>query len=466
MFTIEAGIAAISLQGVFAKRFVKNLEPCHVPPQNKPYMRIVRLLELAFFREYQRLIDDNVIWLGSNFASTNSDFYQNPERRESYGCIVATMAALRYNFKDGRSMFVSKQTLNEGASNLLACTIGKLDQMETVNSFKRFDAPHTGKGVGAWLAFEHEAKGLLPKYVGYHCTDGASNAVASVNEYELLTEMNRDTPINHQKCLAHQTNRSAKFASGTGDFKDCSNKELRDVLDKAHVIIARVHRSPARIKVIKDVQRTAKRSFVGMPSLGVPTRWDSANREVASLNRVMGDFNQGLQQLISGIDKDKLVNKKDGKKLPTTDFTFTTPDKLILRQFECGSEPCVMLSKFFQLNAATSHETVFVTAAYLALMRQTSFVMYEDISHTDLIDLSARKKTVYVLSSTHIANENENGRNIQKMDSSIETFRKLYAQDMAERCGFCVDGLPVLKFPVETSIALLLNPLYGGMCYK
>ena len=73
-------------------------------------------------------------------------------------------------------------------------------------AFKTFEGAHTGRGVGLWLKQQHEDKGLLPQYVGYHCTDGASNAVASANEYELLTEMNRGSSINHQKCLAHQTN--------------------------------------------------------------------------------------------------------------------------------------------------------------------------------------------------------------------------------------------------------------------
>ena len=464
LFTIEAGIAATSLQGVFAKDFVQHLEPRHIPPQNMAYMRIVRILELAFYHEYFRLIADNIVWLGSNFASTNSDFYRNPERRESYGCIVATMAAKRYNLKNGRTAFISTQTLNEGKREILACEAGQVEQLETVNSFKRFDAAHTGKGIGAWLAKEHESKGLLPQYVGYHCTDGASNAVASVNEYELLTEINRETPINHQKCLAHQTNRSAKYASGTGDFVNCANKLLRDVLGKAHTIIARVHRSSSRIEVMRNVQRTAKRLHVAMPSPGVTTRWDSANREVASLNRVMGDYSKGLHILITGNDRDKLVGR-DGVPVPATDFTFTPADKLILRQFECGSEPCVSLSKFYQLNAATSHETLFVMAAYLAVMCESSFVMYDDISHSDLLDLSARKKTVYVLSSTHVATEEENGRNTQPMDVCIETFRRLYANDMEERCGFREDGLPTKKLPVETAIALLLNPLYGGKLF-
>ena len=79
LFTDEAGIAALALQGTFAKRYARNLDPLHTPPHNLLYMRIVRLLELAFFREYQRLIVDNVVWLGSDFASTNSDFFRNPE---------------------------------------------------------------------------------------------------------------------------------------------------------------------------------------------------------------------------------------------------------------------------------------------------------------------------------------------------------------------------------------------------
>jgi hypothetical protein len=462
LFTVEAGLAAIAVQGVFAKRFFCTLDPRHVPPHNLAYMRIVRLLELAIFREYRRLIDDNVLWLGTNFASTNSDFYRNSERRESYGCIVATMASLRYNFKNGRSLFVSKQTINEGASNLLACRYGHLSQCETVNSFKRFDGAHTGKGIGSWLMKEHELKGLLPQYVGYHCTDGASNAVASVNEYEALTEINRDSVIRHDKCLAHQTNRSAKYASGTGDFKLCSNKTLSDVLSKAHIIIARVHRSATRIEVMKQVQQLAKRKTIVIPTPGVVTRWDSSNREVASLNRIMGDYSKGLHILITGHDKEKLTST-EGKCLPLSDFTFTPNDKLILRQFECGSEPCVKLSKFYQLNKATSHETLFVTTAYLAMMRESSFLMYDDISHTELPDLKNRKKTVYVLSSEHVVTSETSGRNEQPMDTCIELFRQLYADDMEQRCGLTAKrGVPHNKLPSEIAIGVLLNPMYGG----
>ena len=136
---------------------------------------------------------------------------------------------------------------------------------------------------------------------------------------------------------------------------------------------------------------------------------------------------------------------------------------MILRQFECGSKARVLLSKFYQINAATSHETLFVTAVYLGMMKESSFVMYDDILHSDLVDLSTRKKTVNVLSSSHVVTEEESGRNTQPMDACIELFRKLYANDMAERCGFRLDGLPTKKLPVESAIEFLLNPLYGGL---
>jgi hypothetical protein len=55
LFAIEANLAAVALQGSMAKRFMHHLEPLHTPPQNVPFMRMVRLLDLAFHREYKRL---------------------------------------------------------------------------------------------------------------------------------------------------------------------------------------------------------------------------------------------------------------------------------------------------------------------------------------------------------------------------------------------------------------------------
>jgi hypothetical protein len=70
-----------------------------VPPHRVAFMRIARLLEQALFREYNRIVAENALLYGGNFASTNSDFYTNKERRESYGCLVANMLAQQYVFE-------------------------------------------------------------------------------------------------------------------------------------------------------------------------------------------------------------------------------------------------------------------------------------------------------------------------------------------------------------------------------
>jgi hypothetical protein len=62
-------------------------------------MRLTLLLEQAVFREFHRIVTDNALLYGSDFASTNSDFYTNKERRETYGCLVSNMWLQQYVFK-------------------------------------------------------------------------------------------------------------------------------------------------------------------------------------------------------------------------------------------------------------------------------------------------------------------------------------------------------------------------------
>jgi hypothetical protein len=107
MYCIEANCATASLQGRHALRFFRSLCPTYSPPSRLAFMRIVRLLDQAVLREYRRIIADNVIQYGMKFASTNSDFYTNKERRESFGCLVANTLAQQYVFEVSRlSVFV------------------------------------------------------------------------------------------------------------------------------------------------------------------------------------------------------------------------------------------------------------------------------------------------------------------------------------------------------------------------
>jgi hypothetical protein len=137
MYAIESNGAAVSLQGLFAKRFYQCLDPKHRPPQNIGFMRIVRLLDRAVDREFLRLIADAVLELYTDFCSTSSDFYTNAERRESFGCIVANMISNRYTLEGGRQVFISSKTLKDGVKSQLLIETPELADLEVVLNFEQ-----------------------------------------------------------------------------------------------------------------------------------------------------------------------------------------------------------------------------------------------------------------------------------------------------------------------------------------
>jgi hypothetical protein len=69
----------------------------------------------------------------------------------------------------------------------------------------------------------------------------------------------KSSSIRHYTCYAHQVNRSAKFASGTGDFVTNNNKDLSVVLKKLHEINGHVFCSEACLKILFAVQTKKNR---------------------------------------------------------------------------------------------------------------------------------------------------------------------------------------------------------------
>jgi hypothetical protein len=63
------------------------------------FIQIIPLLGKAVLREYQRIVNNTALLYSFDFVSTNSDFYTNKERRESYGCLVANMTAQQHIFE-------------------------------------------------------------------------------------------------------------------------------------------------------------------------------------------------------------------------------------------------------------------------------------------------------------------------------------------------------------------------------
>jgi hypothetical protein len=131
--------------------------------------------------------------------------------------------------------------------------------LEVVLAFDQFEQMKTSANIAQWLKTGHLRGGLRPSYIMCHATDGASNAVGSAMEFQAIARAARETDIRHYTCFAHQVNRSAKFASGTGDFRVNMNEDLSGVLKKMHEINGRVYRNEKRLKVLYAVQKERNR---------------------------------------------------------------------------------------------------------------------------------------------------------------------------------------------------------------
>ncbi len=157
-------------------------------------------------------------------------------------------------------MFMSNKTYKETQpkDSILFVEPDKAD-LEVVLAFDQFGQSKTAKNIAEWLKKGHLRGGLRPEYIMCHATDGASNAVGSAMEFRAIVAEVRETDIRHYTCFAHQVNRSAKYASGTGDFKENKNEELSTVLVKMHEINARVYRNEQRLKVLFRIQEEKNR---------------------------------------------------------------------------------------------------------------------------------------------------------------------------------------------------------------
>jgi hypothetical protein len=70
----------------------------------------------------------------------------------------------------------------------------------------------------------------------------------------------------------------------------------------------------------------------------------------------MGDLQRSLAVMLGekGCNVG-LLKDANGSPVDKQDLMFSPMDQMILRQYECGSEPVVLLLKFLQLDVSTAH---------------------------------------------------------------------------------------------------------------
>jgi hypothetical protein len=92
------------------------------------------------------------------------------------------------------------------------------------------------------------------------------------------------------------------------------------------------------------------RKVIRRPFRGVTTRWNSDHDKVKATNIFMGDLHKTLVFMLGdkGYDAALLKEKdKNGDPIDKMLLIFSPRDQSILRQYECASEPVVLLSISF-----------------------------------------------------------------------------------------------------------------------
>ena len=79
----------------------------------------------------------------------------------------------------------------------------KLDHLEFVLNFEKFDKPKTNKNISDWLFESFKSAKLKHSDINQLAADGASNAIGSMSEYESLSRTERANDVDFDVCLAH-----------------------------------------------------------------------------------------------------------------------------------------------------------------------------------------------------------------------------------------------------------------------
>jgi hypothetical protein len=92
----------------------------------------------------------------------------------------------------------------------------------------------------------YKATGMPDAGIGHAAANGASNMYDGLQQFKWNSQFIPGEELTTTKCAPHQNQRSARFASGNGDFKVNSNPDLGKSLSKNHEIHTQLSRSNPR----------------------------------------------------------------------------------------------------------------------------------------------------------------------------------------------------------------------------
>ena len=102
----------------------------------------------------------------NGFVSSNSDFWHDPTRKDSFGAVCANMTMKHYPFRNGLILAISDTTLAKmresgEADDLLVTQAPILMRGTALLDFCRVEEKKTGEFLGKWLSERHTNHGII-----------------------------------------------------------------------------------------------------------------------------------------------------------------------------------------------------------------------------------------------------------------------------------------------------------------
>ena len=352
------------------------------------------------------LVKEGHLRYSNGFVSSNSDFWHDPTRKDSFGAVCANMTMKHYQFRNGLILAISDTTLAKmresgEADDLLVTQAPILMRGTALLDFCRVEEKKTGEFLGRWLSERHTNHGIIMDYIGSHVVDSAANAVSSVEHLKFASEGGRSHDIVAERCDAHKANTASGEASGTSLHKINLHPRAGETMKKLHSALSRVHRSKQRRDVLNAVHQEHLRTKVPRLQPHVVTRWRSRLKEAAAGNALQRDFNVALGKMIceGGCDEDLL---KEHTKQGTVDSLFIQPqDWDFLLQYEGAMKPMDRFIVFAQSAKTVVHWELFESARTLEELNLPFFITCANTSKRTgknfAADLTIREMSICVM---------------------------------------------------------------------
>ncbi len=250
------------------------------------------------------------------------------------------------------------------------------DLLEYIANFEQFKLAKAIENVVGWITESYLCVKVVSPDFNNMAADGASNAIGSILEVEVVTRVERANDVDLSICVAHQGERAGGYASGTHEYAEPVNSPLGQILEKSHTIQVRINRAESRMEVLREIQKKNLRDPALTPKPCNDTRWNGHHDETKRANIIMHDLCLANEELLGpgGADRN-LLTPEEIEAENYSRLAHTERDQDVLQQFEATSADAKQFSLFTQEKGNTNAYILFQIQMVLQRTSSSTFEM-------------------------------------------------------------------------------------------